>query len=209
MKFLIFTIAILCTVNIYGQSDLIKTIQTQNKETIEYKYVKLYTESYAYINLNYDPITFKTFLFLTNAPDEAKTVFKRLFKKAGFEAYDYNDLLKSGIDYSKKQIDSILKTYHIDAFVKIGFNRDVYNSGATFYSSSTGTGSFGSVRNSTGAEVTLYVDFYNDKFQKDPFIRTEGMARSGMSSGRDIVLCDKLFWIVLDKLREKKFILKQ
>jgi len=209
MKNLIFTLIVFCSINIYGQSDLIKKIQTQKKDSVEYKYVKLYTESYAFINVNYVPGKFKTFLFLTNAPEEAKPVFKRLFKKAGFESYDYNDLFKSGIDYTKKDIDSILKAYHIDAFVKIGFNRDIYNSGASFYSSATGIGDIGTVRNTTGAVVKLYVDFYNDKFQKDPFIRTEGMARSGLSSGRDIVLCDKLFWIVLDKLKDKEYIFKQ
>ena len=209
MKKLISILAVLCSINIYGQSDLITTIQNTKTDSIGYKYIKLYTESYAYINYNYVPSKFKTFLFMTNAPEEAKPVIKKSFKKGGFESFDYYDLFKYGVNYSKTQIDSILKAHHIDAFVKIGYNRDVYNSGTNFFANSTAIGSFGTAKNTTGAEVTLYVDFYNEKFQKDPFIRTEGMARSGSFSGRDIVLCEKLIWIVISKLIEKNYIYNQ
>lgn len=207
MKKLLLILGFLCSVSVYSQADLIGNMQNK-KDSAQYKFIKLYTESYANVNLNYVPKKLKTFLFLSNAPEEAIPKFKRDLEKADLIAFNYYDLFKYDVTYSQKEIDSILKVNKIDAFLKIGFNRDIYNTGIKFQSAFTEMGSFGSMKSSNGTVVKLYVDFYNNEFQKDPFIRTEGVARSSVSTGRDITLCDKLFWIVIDNLLEKGYILK-
>lgn len=165
-----------------AQSSLSKNI-ANNASNNPYTSIRADNNTYIFYHKNFSPAQYNNCLIETNSPKQLYPFFAEVIHKYyGIGTYFYNDLFPENKKYSEMEIDKIISERHIDLFIKIGFDQDVYNRGSKSQGSGfdmgvlfpelTGIGfSEGKSKTLRGKSVSLYVDFYDKQLTDEPILK--------------------------------------
>lgn len=207
----ILILTVFLALSIFCKSQSLSGVVSSNAPA--YKQVKINGETYAQYAPFHKAVRYDTVLLITNTPDQITELVKNNFKKIiKSECIEYFSIFNQNQNYTQIQIDSVLKQNGVKAVVKIGWNKDFYNSGSNFYVAfnSYVNSSWGSSRNKSGTACTAYIDFFDKESTSEPFVRIEASAHSSSSiSHKEKALANSIFGNSLKGLRKYGIVLSE
>lgn len=179
----------LICINLKAQTKLASDIYMQNDPTHA---VKLY----------------KNVVFKTNADGRVNDAIIEMFTNHGFVIYSYYSLFPAIREYSKEEIDKVLKEKNIELNLVLDVQSSNFTSPITFKTYMIGNSTMFS--GGSGNTVNMFFSmFFFELNSETPFVRVDGKVYSeGTYSKRARPLAMKFIGKSLNGLYEKNVILK-
>lgn len=189
MKSLKFILVMLICYNLKAQTKLAPDIYMQNDPT---HIAKLY----------------KNVVFKTNADGRVNDAIIEMFTNHGYNVYSYYSLFPAIREYTKEEIDKVLKEKNIDLNLVIDVQSSNFTSPVKFNTYMIGNSTMFS--GGSGNTVNMFFSmFFFEINSENPFVRVDGKVYSeGTYSKRARPLAMKYIGKSLNGLYENKVILK-